>query len=719
MNPKEKKGTVPICAQHPPGRSGKWGLAPFSPDDSLQTLLDAACCDELTDEQFNQLEAALVASDEARSAYLRCFTLIGELRYLVSMKHADDAARQRTGMAGAGEGRCGEVPSALPGAPLFSAPFANGTFHVPAGGMTLDWTRAYLMSAAVLGLFLLVASFISFTRDSLPDRGSLHANNISRGSTDKAPLQRPELVFVGRVSGMVDCQWSDESTATSPGAGVTLGRRYALKSGLMEITYDSGARIILQGPCEYTVESPRGGFLQVGKLVARVAEASGVRSQGAGGVGRGTGEATNLPSPASGRGAGGEGSQNYSQTALTLALSQGERGPALKSPNPRTPNPKSPSSLSPLPSPLFSVRTPTALVEDLGTEFGVEVLQSGETASHVFRGRVVMRVEGVEDGGRGTGDENGKSEIINHKSEIVLSAGQSARVAVGENVVRPEITDSNSTANFVRAMPPPKAVQDSMDYEKLVLSLGPAVYYRMERPKDNRDGVIFDSAPGGHHGQIRLGDNYGGLPFMAGRFGSSLMLRGPDARDYAFVPDYPKAVDDRLTVSVWVYATGLPGWAQIAANWGMNVEGRKNWGQFHLALHQRDGDICARISQRDGEYAELREDEPLPLGSWQHVALVIDGTTARLYRNGKEIKSCPCAGILPNPPLAALGIGSHLNENGTAASSDFVPGYQYWQGRIDELAIFNRALDAQQIEQLYLGRAGKLPTGQTPNKEAK
>ena len=31
MYPAEgKKGTVPICAKHPPGRSGKWGLSPFS-----------------------------------------------------------------------------------------------------------------------------------------------------------------------------------------------------------------------------------------------------------------------------------------------------------------------------------------------------------------------------------------------------------------------------------------------------------------------------------------------------------------------------------------------------------------------------------------------------------------------------------------------------------------------------------------------------------------
>ena len=37
------------------------------------------------------------------------------------------------------------------------------------------------------------------------------------------------------------------------------------------------------------------------------------------------------------------------------------------------PNPQSPSPLSTLHSPLFTIRTPTATVTDLGTEFGVEV----------------------------------------------------------------------------------------------------------------------------------------------------------------------------------------------------------------------------------------------------------------------------------------------------------------------------------------------------------
>ena len=40
----------------------------------------------------------------------------------------------------------------------------------------------------------------------------------------------------------------------------------------------------------------------------------------------------------------------------------------------------------------FAVRTPTATVTDLGTEFGVEVSKDGNTTSHVFRGSVRLQV---------------------------------------------------------------------------------------------------------------------------------------------------------------------------------------------------------------------------------------------------------------------------------------------------------------------------------------
>jgi hypothetical protein len=126
-----------------------------------------------------------------------------------------------------------------------------------------------------------------------------------------------------------------------------LGDRLALRSGLLEITYDTGAKVILQGPVTYEVESPAGGYLSVGRLTATLEKKPEVRGQ-----------------------------------RSESANQQSEIG-----------NRKSPD-LCPLTSDLFAIRTPTALVTDLGTEFGVEVDRKGETTSHVFRGTIKVELLG-------------------------------------------------------------------------------------------------------------------------------------------------------------------------------------------------------------------------------------------------------------------------------------------------------------------------------------
>jgi hypothetical protein len=546
------------------------------------------------------------------------------------------------------------------------------------------WAFSYSVATVLLAIALLGAWSYTITHPA-PD--SLTVKN-SRGATPTGETEKetPEFTFVGRVSGMVDCQWSDPATETYPGAAVALNRRYALKSGLMEITYDSGAKVILQGPCDYKVESPRGGFLQVGKLVARVA---------------------------SGQWPVASGQKNEERVERREESAENQKS--------ENRNSKSPSSLSPLPSPLFSVRTPTAWVEDLGTEFGVEVSASGETASHVFQGQVVMRIEGTGSGGRGAGDKNPESPNPRTSNpEIILSAGQIGSVKRGE----PAVAVSEAAADsrrFVRSMPLPKFMSDSEAYAKLVLSLKPVVYYRMERPVGEKDRrIVFDSASGGHHGELRLGDEYGGPPYRPGRFGDSLWLRGPERSDRAIVRNYPKTTNDRLTVSAWVLAMGCPGWAMIAANWGDDQDGSTIQGQFRFGLYRRDGDLSAIVASRNGqEDMVVREGalQPLPMFTWQHVAFVADGPTLRLYRNGKEVASSPGAGVLPQPAVASLGIGCRINREDTDAMPD-TPGYQYWQGRIDELAIFNEALSAETIERLYLGQPpSERPAEKTIHKE--
>ncbi len=101
------------------------------------------------------------------------------------------------------------------------------------------------------------------------------------------------------------------------------------------------------------------------------------------------------------------------------------------------------------PSSLFSVRTPTAIVTDLGTEFGVEVDQEGGTTSSVFRGRV--KVQTVGDG---------------QSNNIVLRANESARVEMDKKTGRPLIVTGvaiGAAPEFARRLYEPPKFLDLLD----------------------------------------------------------------------------------------------------------------------------------------------------------------------------------------------------------------------------------------------------------------
>ena len=212
---------------------------------------------------------------------------------------------------------------------------------------------SYLMGAVLLGIGLLIGWSwrISYYRpvaqaekETGPTwrdgtEGLAHNSDLSGFPPGKP---RMESRLVACVTAMADCRWIDPATEAAGFDDVALGRKFALASGLIEITYDSGAKVILQGPAVYEVESARGGFLSFGKLTARVER----RAEGGG------------------RRAKGEvGSRQWAVGGKS----------EIRNPKSEISNPQ-----SPIPNPLFSVRTPTAIVTDLGTEFGVEVNRSAQ-----------------------------------------------------------------------------------------------------------------------------------------------------------------------------------------------------------------------------------------------------------------------------------------------------------------------------------------------------
>ncbi len=217
---------------------------------------------------------------------------------------------------------------------------------------------------------------------------------------------------------------------------------------------------------------------------------------------------------------------------------------------------------------------------------------------------------------------------------------------------------------------------------------------------DETTGIsAADSSP--HHNNGDLGNYLSETDqWVAGQIGGALSFGGENSMQYVRVTDYPKPTNT-VTASLWVYANSRTRWASFVKNWGSTKA-----GQFHFGLYDTGGQENIYVKQADGKTPNVSEAIQFPLGSWQHVATVCDGSKVRLYRNGVEVASTTYDGTLVPPTAAALGIGVKLNDEGTDADYSGAPGF--WDGMMDDVALWNRGLGPDEITGIYLaGLAGK------------
>jgi hypothetical protein len=481
-------------------------MIPFAPpNDELARLLEASCLDELSSEQAARLEELVRGSDECRAHY-------------VLFMHMHALAERREAHAGQPAGgwletRCRRpspivVAAAEPQSPgLLGAPIRGAFGYVLQG-----WPVAYLVATVAVSVGLLIAAL---TYVSKPEQ------LVGSDPAVHHPLPTANCV-VAQITDMVDCQFAGTKTEdpnlkseirnpkseTISKSPVCLGDRFNLLSGLLEITYDTGAQVILQGPVTYKVESPSGGYISVGRLTASV-----------------------------------ENSKTKDQR------------PKTENHNPKSPN---------LQISEFTVRTPTALVTDLGTEFGVEVTRSGETTSHVFRGSI--RVQKV--GPNGTPEAD--SQVLRENQTVrVEGAPESRQIVALRNF---------ASSCFVRQIP--NHAIKSLDLVDVVAG-GDGFSSRRGRGLDPTTGLA-----GSEFGKF---DAYGdhkyhravGMPLVDGVFipdGS----KGPvqvDSAGHVF-PDCP-TTDNNSWFNVWA-GGALP--RGVAARMSTTLGDVKYFSPEHPAL---------------------------------------------------------------------------------------------------------------------------------------
>ncbi|MCM8526620.1 MAG: hypothetical protein NE327_08900 [Lentisphaeraceae bacterium] len=315
----------------------------------------------------------------------------------------------------------------------------------------------------------------------------------------------------------------------------------------------------------------------------------------------------------------------------------------------------------------FTVQSLGVSIVDLGTEFSVYAQKGEYLEAHVFKGLVDVQMHYE------TEDQN-----------YEVAEGQAVRVLMG--AAGPVVAGIDLRKDFfLRQMSQPKD-----NYSETLLAKNPVIYYPMDI---SNDGITLnDWSNSKINGSAADVKDVSSL-WAAGKVGSAIRLSGSNHKAYVYVEDYPKTTSNKLTVVGWVFAETRPMWATIVKNWGA-----QKYGQFHFGLNSK-GFLDVEVQDEEGERIHITEQSNrFPLMQWQHVAFVHDGTTVKLYRNGVIVALHDVQGIRHPVDLKKMSIGTKLDDNEKSPSMAS-PGH--WDGRMDEIAVFNKALSDVDIEELY------------------
>lgn len=191
----------------------------------------------------------------------------------------------------------------------------------------------------------------------------------------------------------------------------------------------------------------------------------------------------------------------------------------------------------------------------------------------------------------------------------------------------------------------------------------------------NGSGIrVYDASGHGHTCSA-----YGNVARCAGRFGSALELGGDSdylGRDVS--PVFDTTADDTRTISAWIYPRELPGYpySYIAS------QGQTGTFDYHIRLSSG----YLQAGNTDG--ASTCHPDALSTNQWQHIAVVFSSAGAIGYVNGT-------AGTLVDRKTKA-SLSDDKFEIGR-----LVTGTGYFNGLIDHVMIYSRALSAGEVRLLY------------------
>jgi len=204
---------------------------------------------------------------------------------------------------------------------------------------------------------------------------------------------------------------------------------------------------------------------------------------------------------------------------------------------------------------------------------------------------------------------------------------------------------------------------------------------------DETSGVTAaDSSPNANSGILY---NFPGdsTTWVSGKIGKALNFGGPAYNQIVTVNSFVQPTNT-FTISAWVWAKTELGNDTILDNYGQT-----GIGQCRFGLNSASK-LASTVVPQGAAALTSTDASVLPARTWQHVALVADGMTVRLYRNGNQVASGSYNGTVANPSAVAnMFFGARIADDGVNLNT--TPGY--WTGLLDDLGMWNRALTPNEI----------------------
>ena len=196
-----------------------------------------------------------------------------------------------------------------------------------------------------------------------------------------------------------------------------------------------------------------------------------------------------------------------------------------------------------------------------------------------------------------------------------------------------------------------------------------------------------------------IGTNNGtlgsGAGFTNGEVGQAFYFNGTSS-SYVSIPDSPSldSVTNSITIELWLKANQT----NVDSNWESVVsKGGAAW-----EIQTAGGAKTAGFYMGGPNPSYVTGSQNVADGQWHHVAATYDGTNICLYVDGTLDVSTPATGSIVQNSYP-MGIG--YNAKGCCGS----PAY-FYNGRVDEVSLYHRALTASEIQAIYAaGSGGKCP----------